>query len=157
MIHSPRPPFQAHETALRYMASESRFGRRIIAHELYDILREPDQQTFWAATVASKDVTGVRYVWLTYPKRPANVSLEDIERFLMTYLQKHIHVARSIFPADVLIGIALPNPGAEMNSHMIAILDGTKWSTADQAEADRLRKDERIFEHLQAVERTHLP
>jgi hypothetical protein len=40
------PRFEQHEKAMRLLAAEGRFARRIISHELYDILNEEVQTTF---------------------------------------------------------------------------------------------------------------
>jgi hypothetical protein len=79
--------FDAHELALRHLASESRFSRRIIATELFGILNEADQSTFWAATAESFDVAGVRYVWLAYPPPPAAANDDTVGRVILNHLR----------------------------------------------------------------------
>jgi hypothetical protein len=150
-------PFEAHELALRYMARESRFGRRIIATELFEIINEAKRTTFWASTIESLDVPGVRYVWLAYPEPPGETDLETVSRAVMNYLKDHIYVARALFPADVIIGIAFPNHTATPTSYFLAIFDGTKWTEQAQKGAEALRAERGIFGNLEKLDRRHVP
>lgn len=155
-LHHAPQTFDSHEQALRLLASESRFGRRIISNELYDILDEQEQHTFWASTVTSRDVPGLRYVWLTYPAPPAGVHIDDAERYLIHHLKEHIYVARSLFQADVILGIALPNREAAINSILITVFDGTKWNDEAQIGAESLRTERGIFGQLVEMQRHHV-
>jgi hypothetical protein len=150
------PSFASHEQALRSMATESRFGRRIIATEMYEILNEPDQRTFWASTVQSRDVPGVRYVWLAYPDPPQDAELDRAEQFLLHHLKEHIFVARALFPADLIIGVALPNSAATTTSYIMTVFDGTNWTKEDQEGAERLCADRGIFKQPEALARRHI-
>jgi hypothetical protein len=149
------PTYESHEQALRILASESRFGRRLIAGALNEIMTELDQETFWAATVASRDVPGTRYVWLTYP-RAKSLRLEEMEAYVLHHLKEHVFVARAIFPAHRVVGIALPNPEARTQSYFMTILDGTKWDEEAQAGAEKLIAEGGIFADLQEFQQLHL-
>ncbi|HEV3051879.1 MAG TPA: hypothetical protein VGX50_16345 [Longimicrobium sp.] len=160
-LQASRPTYATHEYALRLLASESRFGRRIIAAAFYEIWNEKDQHTFWATTVESSEMEGVRYVWLTYPPFPGNLPVSQVEAAILVHLQEHVFVARAFFPARLVIGIALPNPAAAkeavLESVDITVLDGTKWDDEAQAGAEVLARERNIFQNLQAVHRFHIP
>lgn len=100
-----RPTFSAHEQALRLLAAESRFARRIIAYELYDILSE-DTATFWVATVPSPTDPRLRYLWLTYPARPPGTSDAEADQVWQRLLQDHVFIAQALFSEPLMLGIA---------------------------------------------------
>lgn len=155
MLHADGIDFGSHEAALRILASESRFGRRIIANELHDILSEKETHTFWATTVASRDFPEVRYVWMTYPKPPAGVPLDVVETAYLEHLKEHVFVARALFPCDTIVGIAVPNAAAEILSHFVVVFDGTKWDDEAQQGALQLRKERGVFASLEPITRAH--
>jgi hypothetical protein len=119
-------PFEAHEEALRNMARESRFGRRIIATEMFDIQNEADHKTFWASTIESSEFPGVRYVWLAYPQPSQGTDEDRFARIVLNHLKDHIYVARSIFTSALTIGVAFPNRAATATSYFLVTFDGTK-------------------------------
>jgi hypothetical protein len=153
--------FEAHEQALRKMARESRFARRIIATALFEVLDEPESTTFWASTIASPTFPGIRYVWLTYPTPPATADLDAVGRFVLDHLKDHVYVARSLFPSELIIGVALPNRTAaealDTKSHFLVVFDGTKWTDDAQRGAEALRAEQGIFGNLEALPRHHIP
>ena len=124
MLSVPKPSYDSHEAALRIMASERRFARRLIIDALTNIYEEADTKTFWASTVASPDNPDVRYVWLTYPAMPEGAVLEEFEGHILRHLRRHLFVARLAFGAATYVGIALPNKDAKMTSYFITVLDG---------------------------------
>jgi hypothetical protein len=149
-------PFAAHEQALRYLASENRFSRRIIATELFGILDEPDQSTFWAVTVESFNAAGIRYVWLVYPPTPTGMDDDAVGSFLVNYLKDHVYVARSIFAASLIIGVAVPNRSIAKGSYLLVVFDGTHWTENAQKGAEELRAKQGIFANIEAVTRRHI-
>lgn len=149
------PRFEQHEQAMRLLAAESRFARRIIAHELYEILSEEDQTTFWASTVPSPTVPRLRYVWLTYPKRPAGVSVEQGDKYLIQHLQDHVLVAQAMFEQSLVMGICLPNKDADDTAIFTVLHEKVVWTDADQQHALRLRGCG-IFAHVEALDRAHV-
>lgn len=155
MLYS-QPNYIQHEKAMRLLASESRFARRIIAHELYDILDEPDQSTFWASTLPSPTTPSLRYVWLIYPRRPNNLSQEALDRATMNYLLQHVLVAQAIFPESLVLGICLPNRSAGDTANFTVLHDGSNWTDEDRKEALKLR-ELGIFAQLQENRRVHIP
>src|SRR5438445_10892542 len=153
--HQRPQTFDSHERALRLLASESRFGRRIIAAVFYEIFQETEQHTTWASTVPSRDVPGLRYVLYTYPASSPE-SNAHYEQALMHHLQARIFVARSQFQADVIIGIGLPNRTVDTNLKMMAVFDGTGWTDEDQKAAERLQVEDWIFKELVPVHHHHV-
>jgi hypothetical protein len=148
--------YHVHEQALRHLASERRFSRRIISGELFGILDETDQSTFWAATTESIDVPGVRYVWLAYPPPPDGVSDEEVSRVILNHLKDHIYVARASFAADLIIGISVPNHSVQIGSHFLIVFDGTHWTEDAQKGAEELRTKQGIFANVEAITRSHI-
>lgn len=154
MLHY-QPTYPQHEEAMRLLAAESRFARRVIALELYDILDEPDQSTFWASTVPSPTMESLRYVWLIYPKRPDDMGEEVFDRLAMEHLQQHVLVAQGLFPETLVLGICLPNRSAEDTANFTVLHDGSNWTEEDREEAMKLRKGG-IFSRLEAKKRAHI-
>lgn len=153
-----QPTYESHESALRLMASESRFGRRIIAAALNESMidSQNDRNTFWASTVESRDVPGTRYVWLIYPPFKS-VPLEAAEFHILEHLKQYAYVTRAMFVADTIIGIALPQPHLSIPSVFLIVFDGTRWDEAAQAEADELQKATGIFNDLRPFHHLHIP
>ena len=149
------PTYEQHEHVMRLLAAESRFARRIIAHELHDILNEDDQTTFWASTVPSITRPDLRYVWLTYPKRPEGIGQEDGDRFVMHHLKEHVLVARAHFGHPLILAIAVPNPNAG-DTALFTLLFGGEWTAEDHAQALDIRA-RGVFAKLEAQERIHIP
>jgi hypothetical protein len=48
-----------------------------------------------------------------------------VEQFFLGYLKDHVYVARSLFPSELIIGVALPNRNAaealETKSHFLRL------------------------------------
>jgi hypothetical protein len=103
------------------------------------------------------DVPGVRYVWLAYPEPPEETDLETVGRIVLNHLKDHIYVARALFPAELIIGIAFPNRTATTASYFLTTFDGTKWAEQAQKGAEALRVELGIFSQLEAVSRCHVP
>ena len=104
-----KPTFAQHENAMGLLAAEGRFARRIIAHELYDLLGEEDETTFWATTLRSPTTPRLRYVWMTYPPRPSDISEEQGDMACLTYMRQHVVVAEALFEEELVMGICVPN------------------------------------------------
>jgi hypothetical protein len=149
-----RPTFERHEQTMRLLAAESRFARRIIAHELHDILSEADYTTFWVCTIPSPTMPSLRYVWMTYPERPKKVSEEQGDDFIMEYLRQHVLVAQGLFGQTLVLGICLPNKRANDTANFTVLHDGSRWTDDDIDQALRLR-ELGIFDQLEAHDRVH--
>ena len=150
------PAFEQHEQAMRLLATESRFARRVIAHELYDILDEKDRATFWASTVPSPTLPHLRYVWLTYPKRPEEIGIEECDRSVMRYLQYHVIVAQALFDQSLVLGICLPGRSAGDTAIFTVLHEKVVWTEEHQQDALRLRDELGIFARLTANDHVHI-
>jgi hypothetical protein len=128
LLSGPLPAFERHEVALRLLAAESRFARRMIVAPLYDIREEKDQAVPWLATVPSPSRSGLRYVWLSYPDPPATIASREFERVVDRHLAMAILQTRSHFPADLIVGISVPNAAATENVYGIKVFDGSHWT-----------------------------
>ncbi len=138
-----------HESALRLLASESRFGRRIIGSGFTSIFNEPETHTVWASTVPSVANKDVRYVFLTYPEAPTEVPIEQMERSVLDHMSHHLLVARGIFrEQSIVIGIAVPNRDCSLRSHFIRILDGNDWTADDFIGSAELQVATGIFSNM---------
>lgn len=151
-----QPTYVQHEHAMRLLAAESRFARRVVATELHDILDEPDQSTFWASTVRSPTNPSLRYVWLIYPTRPEEMSEAEFDRFAEQHLKQHVLVAQGLFEETLVLGICLPNRTAEDTATVTVLHDGSKWTETDRQEALKLQ-EHGVFSQLEAIERAHIP
>ena len=150
-------PYMArHEEAMRLLAMEGRFARRIITDPLLTILDEDEQHIFWAMTVPSPTSPGVRYVWLTYPKKPKDWSDDQCAYYISEHLQQYIIVAADTFPEEtVIIGLAVPNRLAEDNLLAMRVFDAANPSEHLKAEAEHWRR-QGVFDNLEAQQFMHL-
>lgn len=121
-----------------------------------NLLEEENNKTFWAATIPSPDFANVRYVWLTYPEPPRDVTLENCEQFILHRLRQHLFVARTTFGAVTFVGIAVPNKGIKTSSYFMCVMDGTNWSQDDEQEAQRW-KSQGIFSDLKSLQHFYKP
>jgi hypothetical protein len=149
-------PFPAHEYAMRLLAGESRFARRIIVTEILDVARNPSAR-FMGTTLPSPSHPDLRYVWLAYPEPPANVDTVVLEKSIQTYLRKHVLVARGLFHEPLVMGVALPQSGVSNTALYFELLDGSDWTPSDVEQALALRDDEGIFADLERIQRFHAP
>jgi len=148
------PSFAQHEFAMRLLAAESRFARRIIAHELHDIVQEEDQSTYWVSTVASPTMPTLRYVWLIHPDAPEGISNEVADAAIRTLLMDYILAIQGRFEQTLVLGIALPNGRGNNTSIIMAAHDKTNWTEHDFEEARKLR-DGGVFNAPEANQRLH--
>lgn len=145
-----------HEFAMRLLASESRFARRMLAVEIEDIVTEPSSK-FMAATLVSPSTPGLRYIFLAYPSPPANVSHQAAESYIGDQLEKYVCVARGKFPQSLIMGVAIPKINVDDNATYFRLLDGSDWNAADIDLARALGSEERIFSDLEEINRLHVP
>lgn len=147
--------FRQHEHAMRLLAAESRFARRMVAHELHDILSEPDQSTFWASTIASPTYRDLRYLWLIHPDAPEEIDTRVADAVLQDYLEKHVLVTQALFPERLVMGIAVPSMQARDRLIAFALHDKSTWTEVDVRNALELR-DLGILAELDASTRAHV-
>jgi hypothetical protein len=148
------PSFDQHEYAMRLLAAESRFARRIIAHELHDILAEPDQSTEWVATIPSPTMPTLRYVWLIHPDPPEGFPTALADEAVRSMLMKYVLAISGRFEQSLIMGIALPNGRGQDTSIVIALHDSSNWTALDHEESRKLREGG-IFDTPDANHRLH--
>jgi hypothetical protein len=147
-------PLRKHEEALRILASESRFGRRLLAQGLDSIWHEPDQRTTWFSLVESKDSPGCHYLWMTYPNLPG-ATLEETEAWAMDQLTARMLQVPSQFSADKIIGLGLPNRLTDMKTYFIRILIASDWTSADMRESENLAEKIGRFDTTKSETKIH--
>lgn len=148
------PSFAQHEFAMRLLAAESRFARRIIAHELHDLLNEKDQSTYWVSTVSSPTMQSLRYVWLIHPDAPDGISDEVADATMQVLLTRYILSIQGQFEQTLVLGVALPNGRGHDNSIIMLAHDKSSWTEDDFQEARKLR-DSGVFDTPEANYRVH--
>ncbi|ESQ84195.1 hypothetical protein AEAC466_10650 [Asticcacaulis sp. AC466] len=155
-VVSDIPSFDSHEQTLRLLAGESRLARRIIALQLNGILEEKDLSTFWSATCASPTMPSLRYFWLAYPKRPAEITQKQFDSSMIIYLQQHIFVLQAMFPETLVLGICVPNPDAEDTAIFTVLHDSSGWTEHDLEEARYLQERLGILQNLEPHTSAHI-
>lgn len=133
-----------HEQALRLLAAESRFARRMLVAGLYDILSEKNQSVSWSSTVTSPREPSLRYLWLIYPDPPPSVNPDDFVQAVDAQLRHQTLVIAGDFAPDRMIAIALPNGKGTENVIIMRVFDSSKWTEEDRRMARRL-KDVGLF------------
>lgn len=130
-----------HEEAMRMLALESRFSRRVITAALYDLFEEKDQSTFWTVTVPSRDQAGTRYVWLTYPPFKDDPPPPLLwARWLDQHLAEQILMVADTFTDTTTVGFAVPSPTANDDLYIVKIRVSEDLSDEELEVATRLRE-----------------
>jgi hypothetical protein len=153
--NSNAPDPQRHEEAMRLLAAENRFARRMIFGSLKSILLEEDQSTFWMSTIPSPTHPGVRYMWLAYPKKPAELSDDEFTSGVSAHLTQYLIVLADEFPEDTLVGIAVPNRKAHDNLLVMQVMDASNRGPEAAAQAAFWR-ERGIIGQLDAETRSHV-
>lgn len=150
------PDFARHESTMRLLAAESRFARRMIVTELYDILEESDQRTFWASTVPSPTTPFLRYLWLTCPQPPPDWPTETVDSTVQQELRRYVLLACATFPETFVLGVALPARESTDKLVVMELFDASSWTDADRAEAMKLERPDAPT-NWAATTRVHIP
>lgn len=146
-----------HEQAMRLVAMESRFARRMIAASLTSILKETDRKRFWAATVPSPTSPGVRYLWLAYPKAPPGLLQAVVDADLHNRLRAHLIVAADAFQDDhTLVGFAVPNLATNDTLIIMQVLNAEVRTNRMRQEAAYWR-EQGILRNLEPEHWLHVP
>jgi len=155
-IHDRPPETRDHEEALRMLAAESRFGRRMIATGLYDVIAQADQSLPWTAAIPSPRDPTTRYLWMIYPDPPADTDPDESVRIVDAHLQHQILVTVGDFRPDKVVGIALPNQRGSENVVIMKVFDSSRWTEEDRRQA-KLLKEEGLFGEAERVDYLDLP
>jgi glutathione S-transferase len=155
-LNGSAPGILDHELALRLLAAESRFSRRMIVTPLYDILQEHDQSVSWSSTVASPREASLRYLWLIYPDPEQGMDPDSFVRLVDAQLRHQTLVICGEFRPNKVVAIALPNGKGKENVVIMRVFDGSNWTDDDRREAERL-KEMGLFGRMTATDYVHRP
>ncbi|SFK62495.1 hypothetical protein SAMN03159338_0218 [Sphingomonas sp. NFR04] len=147
------PTIAEHEFAMRLLASEGRYPRRMIAEEIFDLLKEENQKIFWANTMPSPTTPDLRYVCMTFPPRPQDWTQEQQDDYCRDQLIQHMLVARFAFKQELILGICLGNPATDDGS--VYTHAGRFPATRELVESAALLQKAGIFGNLQCINRLH--
>lgn len=128
-----------HEGAMRILAQESRFSRRMIVSTLIDLLEEPNQKTAWGMTLESPSNAGVRYMLMTFPPPPPGVATPDHDRWCLKELSDHIIVAADQFGDDTIVGLGINNRSWDDPIRLTRVFDAKDLSPEYRRRAAALR------------------
>lgn len=147
---------ERHEEAMRLLAAEGRFARRIITSPLMGILDETNHLTVWVSTAPSPTAPGLRYLWLAYPQKPSDVSDAVFARVIHDHLAQYLVVAADTFKdATMVVGLAVPNRSAQDNLLIMRVLEVVRTKELRQEAAYWRAKG--IFRDLEPDPRLHVP
>lgn len=155
-LNAVPPGILEHERALRLLAAESRFARRMIVAPLIEILEEEDQSKPWTSTVPSPTQPGLRYVWMIYPDPPDGTDPALSEKFIDQQLSQRILVYCGEFGSQFLVGITLPNGKGVENVVTMKVLDGSGWTDDDRRNARELQQAG-LFGDAVRTDYVHIP
>ncbi|WP_020469806.1 hypothetical protein [Zavarzinella formosa] len=155
-VNESAPGILEHEHALRLLAAESRFSRRMVVTPLYDILQEHNQSVPWTSTVPSPREPSLRYLWLIYPDPPLGMDPDSFVRLVDAQLRHQTLVICGEFRPSVVVAVALPNGKGNENVVIMRVFDGSNWTDDDRREAQRL-KEMGLFGSMTATDYLHRP
>lgn len=132
------------EAALRLLASENRVQRRSLASSLKEVVRRASHEP-WSVRVEAQTpahADSVVYVFLAMRRNTTLDEQADRTKRLQL-LQCYCLVAKHKFPAArFVVGIATEDRAWQGNrSEDLVLLDSTKWTPEDEAEARHLHEE----------------
>ncbi len=145
-----------HEMAMRLLAQESRFSRRMIAAGLQDLLNEPIQTTSWALTLETPSSPGVRYMLMTFPPPRHGVAIADHDRWCLQDMSDHIIVAADHFGGDMIVGLGINNRAWDDPIRLVRVFDARDLSPEYRRQAAALRA-RGVFANLEVTQTLHVP
>jgi SEC-C motif len=138
---SSRPLLGEQEVALRFLARESRTSRRLLASSLMEVLDRSVVSGDWYAARVMRALgpSSPYYVFIFTRRHP----LDSYEKYLLVrrnLLSIYCRVVKLMYPgAEHIVGIASDASRASLRSEDFMYLDGSKWTTADEAEAREIQ------------------
>ena len=131
---------------LRYLASESRVARRIIANAIIEKAQSFKKEEPWSARIINSPANNkVIYVWLIVSVHAKAKSYEEHREFRRGLLLAYCQSAKLVMPsADFIIGFAT-DPPSKNNSEDMIFIDTTEWEEQDFIEAQEIREELNIF------------
>jgi hypothetical protein len=133
------------EEALRVIASESRFHRRLLVRELIDVVRKAEEKPGlrWARTVTSTQDLERVYVFLIFSKPPGE-SYEAYRTHRIAVLHAYCRCAKLKFPeASTFVGIATDHPIKDYpgGSEDLFIYRCSEFTEEERLETERYRNE----------------
>ena len=119
------------ETSLRFLASESRFMRRILSIAIYDMLRRTAENQRMIRIVPSDSIEGLHYVFLLFPfpKQPPNITQEEYRAVREKYLEATCMVARLNDPQiKHIVGFSTETGITSNRSEDLLYFDCANWT-----------------------------
>ncbi len=148
-----------HEQSLRVMASESRFGRRILAQGLIGAYEKVSSisGTKFVRMYFSKENPDTLYIFLILSV-PDGAPYEDYRVVRTNLLLAYCKVAKLRAPqAKRILGFANEPLGGSVSSEDLLLLDVSNWSAEQESEARDLQREHGILldENVQYYETKH--
>jgi len=140
-----------HERAIRYMALESRFRRRVLSAQIYEAINRASPNLRYARIIPpGPDPASTAYVFLQFPRSPEDSDYASYRKrrhitayaYCMALKSDHLEYIR-------VIGIATEPPLFNKNSFVsedLVLLECDEWTSEMQMEADRLRESLQILQ-----------
>jgi hypothetical protein len=126
------------EYALRVMAKENRFSRRVISHAFWDFHRNKNIESR-----VIQSLNGILYVFLKKP-------LKTDRRARQSELFARCFVARDRVAEDiVIVGIATEDDVSSGHSLDLVYFEKESWNDEDHAQAEAAIKELKIFQEPQ--------
>ncbi len=126
------------ENALRILAKENRFSRRILSEEFLDFIN--------VKRIASRVVESVNGIVYVFLKKP--IEIDRLERQRELYARCFI-VRHKINRNAIVIGIATENDISVGHSFDLIYFERKDWSKEDQQLAEKMIKDLKLFNSVE--------
>lgn len=131
------------EPILRLMASETRFGRRVVSESLFDIVVNTPSCRTRFRTIPSLCTSNLYYVLMAswdLPGTPPELSRDFRKRYLIAYVQS---VAYRYRDSDVrVIGLCTEGGACGEKSNDIILVDIKEWT---EEMAEEVKNDRKVF------------
>ena len=136
------------EKVARFMASESRFRRRIFSMSWMHMFENTDPKQRRLRVHTAKDEKEVTYIFLLFPAQEHSGMAEAEYREMRSgYLNAVCMVARKTYPQirDVVAIATESGAAEETRSEDFGYFDGSDWNEEKEKEAESLQKDLQIL------------
>tara|TARA_R110002074_G_scaffold96954_2_gene210532 strand:- start:2469 stop:3803 length:1335 start_codon:yes stop_codon:yes gene_type:complete len=141
-----------YEQAVRIMASETRFFRRILSDQIMQRVGRTDDG--YTATLIPSEQEEVLYVLLVGPGAERE-EYEDYRSYRTQQLRFRCYAAKAARPAiRYFVGIGLDNRRVAGGSEDFICLDTEDWVEEDLAKANQIRNDTGYFVEGRMIERS---
>jgi len=137
--HNSGQPLREQEVVFRFLARESRIGRRVLAIALHEVLERSICSIREARVLQPSDPRSPTYVFL-FLKRKSGLTYEEYRNVRMNLLANYCHVAKLAYPkATNIVGIASEAGLPPQRSEDFFYLNTSRWTAKDEAEAKEIQ------------------